>query len=99
MIQGWYKFCFAGGAMESHVTLPGRHDVGSLRPEFWFLGNIGRHTYVGSYEHVCPFSATERTDYIEGTHRISGCTKVQHYGITPGVGRGTPEVDIFEVQP
>ena len=54
--------------------------------------------YVSLSKHVWTFSETECTDYTEGTQRISSCTKVQHYGRTPGVGRGAPDVDIFKIQ-
>ena len=84
--------------MEAHVTLTGRHDVVGIWTLFWLIGDILRHTYVGSSEHVWPFSATECTDYTEGTQLIIGCNKVQHYGLTPGVGRGDTELDIFEIQ-
>ena len=76
-----------------------RRDVGGLWPASWLLGILGWHTCAGLSEHLWTFSATEYTGYREGTQRIIGFTKVQQYIITPSVGRGDPEVDIFEIQP
>jgi len=62
MLQSWDKFCFAGGVVEAEMSLPGRHDVGGLWPAFWMLGNLARHTYGGSSEHVWPWSSTSCTE-------------------------------------
>ena len=99
MLQTWNKFCFTGGIVEAEIQLPGKHDVGGLRPAFWLLGNIARHTYVGSTDHVWPWSSNDCTEKSSSAQRISGCHKAQHYGLQKLVGRGAPEIDIFEVQP
>ena len=99
MLQSWNKFCFTGGIIEAEVILPGKSDVGGLWPAFWLLGNLARHTYVGSSEHVWPWSSTVCTEKSFDSQLISGCQEVAHYGLHPGVGRGSPEIDIFEVQP
>ena len=99
MLQGWNKFCFTGGIVETEVTLPGKHNVGGLWPAFWILGNLARHTYVGSSEHIWPWASTVCTEKGKGAQLINGCQKVGHFGLEPGVGRGAPEIDIFEVQP
>jgi len=99
MIQTWNKFCFTGGIIEAEVVLPGKHDVGGLWPAFWLLGNLARHTYVGSSEHIWPWSEVNCTKKSEASQLLSGCHKATHYGMKPGVGRGAPEIDIFEVQP
>jgi len=98
MLQSWNKFCFAGGVMEAEMSLPGKHDVGGLWPAFWLLGNLARHTYVGSSEHVWPWSSGVCTDKSRTAQLVSACDRVQHYGLHTGVGRGAPEIDIFEVQ-
>jgi beta-glucanase (GH16 family) len=98
MLQSWNKFCFTGGIMEAEMALPGRHDVGGLWPAFWLLGNLARHTYVGSSEHVWPWSSTVCTDKSRTAQLISACDRVEHYGLHTGVGRGSPEIDVFEVQ-
>lgn len=85
--------------MEAEIQLPGKHDVGGLWPAFWLLGNIARHTYVGSTDHVWPWSSNVCTEKSGSAQRISGCHKAQHYGLQKLVGRGAPEIDIFEVQP
>lgn len=99
MLQSWNKFCFTGGIIEAEVTLPGKHNVGGLWPAFWLLGNLARHTYVGSSEHIWPWSSTTCTEKSFNSQSLSGCNEVAHYGMERGVGRGSPEVDIFEVQP
>lgn len=99
MIQSWNKFCFTGGIVEAEVIMPGEARVGGLWPAFWLLGNLARHTYVGSSEHIWPWSETKCTKKSQDSQRLSGCHKVAHYGMKVGVGRGAPEMDIFEVQP
>lgn len=99
MVQSWNKFCFTGGIIEAEVTLPGKSEVGGLWPAFWLLGNLARHTYVGSSEHIWPWSSQVCTNKSAGAQRVSGCDNVVHYGMPPHVGRGSPEIDIFEVQP
>mmetsp|Transcript_5567 Transcript_5567/g.13916 ORF Transcript_5567/g.13916 Transcript_5567/m.13916 type:complete len:703 (-) Transcript_5567:494-2602(-) len=99
MLQSWNKFCFAGGIMEADISLPGEHDVGGLWPAFWLLGNLARHTYVGSSEHVWPWASTSKcTEKSRNAQLVSACDRVQHYGLHRGVGRGAPEIDVFEVQ-
>ena len=99
MLQSWNKFCFTGGIIEAEAQLPGDPKTGGLWPAFWLLGNLARHTYVGSSDHVWPWSSdtcTEKTMYAQ---KVSACSRVQHYGLAAGTGRGAPEIDIFEVQP
>ena len=98
MIQSWNKFCFTGGVMEAEIALPGKHDIGGLWPAFWLLGNLARHTYVGSSEHVWPWSSSVCTEKSKTAQLISACDRVEHYGLHKGVGRGAPEIDVFEVQ-
>mmetsp|Transcript_31418 Transcript_31418/g.34785 ORF Transcript_31418/g.34785 Transcript_31418/m.34785 type:complete len:647 (+) Transcript_31418:99-2039(+) len=99
MIQSWNKFCFTGGIVEVEAELPGRHDVGGLWPALWMLGNLARHTYVGSSEHIWPWSSSTCTSKSQYSQHISGCANVGHYGMKSHLGRGAPEIDIFEVQP
>jgi len=98
MLQTWNKFCFTGGIIEARVQLPGKHNIGGLWPAFWLLGNLARHTYVGSSEHIWPWSSNVCTERSSSSQHISACDKVEHYGFAKGVGRGSPEIDIFEVQ-
>jgi hypothetical protein len=99
MLQSWNKFCFTGGIIEAEVTLPGKHNVGGLWPAFWLLGNLARHTYVGSSSHIWPWSSTKCTKKSLYAQHVSGCSNVGHYGMAKRMGRGAPEIDIFEVQP
>jgi hypothetical protein len=99
MLQSWNKFCFTGGIIEAEVELPGKSEVGGLWPAFWLLGNLARHTYVGSSEHIWPWSSKVCTERSFDSQHITACDQVAHYGLHAGVGRGSPEIDIFEVQP
>eukprot|EP00804_Cyclotella_cryptica_P029784 CCRYP_020653-RB/>CCRYP_020653-RB protein AED:0.30 eAED:0.30 QI:255/1/1/1/0.66/0.5/4/1655/442 len=56
------------------------------------------HSYVGSSEHVWPWSSSTCTSKSSTAQLISACDRVQHYGLHRGTGRGAPEIDIFEVQ-
>ena len=98
MLQTWNKFCFTGGIIEAEVELPGKSTIGGLWPAFWLLGNLARHTYVGSSEHMWPWSSNVCTARSFDAQHISACSEVAHYGLEKGVGRGSPEIDIFEVQ-
>ena len=98
MLQSWNKFCFTGGIIEAEVQLPGKHDVSGIWPAFWLLGNLARHTYVGSTNHVWPWSSDICTNKSQTAQRISGCMNSQHFDMKKGFGRGAPEIDIFEVQ-
>jgi len=99
MLQSWNKFCFTGGIIEAEVELPGKHDVSGLWPAFWLLGNMARHTYIGSTNHVWPWSSLVCTEMSKDAQLINGCLNTVHYGLHPKAGRGAPEIDIFEVQP
>jgi beta-glucan synthesis-associated protein KRE6 len=99
MLQTWNKFCMTGGIIEAKVTLPGKSDVGGLWPAFWLLGNLARHTYVGSSEHIWPWASSNCSAHTARAQRVSGCSAVSHYGMQSYTGRGSPEIDIFEVQP
>ena len=82
------------------MALPGKHNVGGLWPAFWLLGNLARHTYVGSSEHIWPWSSPSKcNEQFQSAQLISACDRIQHYGLHKGIGRGAPEIDIFEVQP
>ena len=100
MLQSWNKFCLTGGIVEARVTLPGSANVGGLWPAFWLLGNLARHTYVASSEHVWPWSSSLPCQHANArAQAISACHSVSHYGMRPHFGRGAPEMDVFEVQP
>jgi beta-glucanase (GH16 family) len=80
MVQSWNKFCFTGGIVEAEVILPGKWNVGGLWPAFWLLGNLARHTYVGSSEHIWPWSSVVCTKKSGWAQKISGCHSAVHYG-------------------
>ena len=96
LVQSWGKFCFTGGIVELRVRLPGYWDTGGLWPAAWLLGSLTRATYVASSEGIWPFSYNT-CDSGAGGQEISACGNNPHYGLGSHVGRGAPEVDIFEV--
>jgi len=99
MLQSWNKFCFTGGIIEAEVQLPGYAEIGGLWPALWLLGNLARHTYVGSSTHVWPFTAHECNALTKYSQKLTGCNARAHYDLAPGFGRGAPEIDVFEMQP
>lgn len=96
MVQGWNKFCMTGGIIEFSAKLPGDPKTGGLWPALWMLGNLARATYVGSSNFIWPFSYDSCDEKNRLSQQISACSKVGHYGMKPGVGRGSPEIDILE---
>lgn len=96
MVQGWNKFCLTGGIIEFSAKLPGDPEVGGLWPALWMLGNLARATYVGSSNFVWPYSYNECDEKSMYSQKVSACSKVGHYGMKPGQGRGSPEIDILE---
>jgi len=64
--------------------------------EVWLLGNLARATYVGSSDYVWPFSYNGCDNNNRVSQEINACSKVGHYGMHPGRGRGAPEIDILE---
>eukprot|EP00584_Thalassiosira_punctigera_P018432 CAMPEP_0172553840 /NCGR_PEP_ID=MMETSP1067-20121228/51913_1 /TAXON_ID=265564 ORGANISM="Thalassiosira punctigera, Strain Tpunct2005C2" /NCGR_SAMPLE_ID=MMETSP1067 /ASSEMBLY_ACC=CAM_ASM_000444 /LENGTH=629 /DNA_ID=CAMNT_0013342085 /DNA_START=115 /DNA_END=2004 /DNA_ORIENTATION=+ len=96
MIQGWNKFCMTGGIIEFSAKLPGDPKTGGLWPALWMLGNLARATFVGSSNFIWPYSYNQCDESNRHSQQISACSKVGHYGMKPGVGRGSPEIDILE---
>ncbi|KAL3772837.1 hypothetical protein ACHAW5_009514 [Stephanodiscus triporus] len=96
MVQGWNKFCMTGGIIEFSAKLPGDPSTGGLWPALWMLGNLARATYVGSSNYIWPYSYNRCDEKNRFSQKISACSKVGHFGMEPGVGRGSPEIDILE---
>ena len=96
MVQGWNKFCMVGGIIEFNAKLPGDPKVGGLWPALWMLGNLARATYVGSSNYIWPYSYDQCDETNRHSQQISSCSKVGHYDMKPGIGRGSPEIDILE---
>ena len=85
-----------GGIVEFNAKLPGDPKVGGLWPALWMLGNLARATYVGSSNYIWPYSYNGCDEKNRHSQQISACSKVGHYGMSPGLGRGSPEIDILE---
>lgn len=87
MLQGWNKFCFTGGIVETELELPGAADVGGLWPAFWLLGNLARHTFVGSSNNMWPWSqstcpaGTSPAHPLNKAQAVSGCNGIARYGM------------------
>lgn len=96
MVQGWNKFCLTGGIIEFSAKLPGDPKTGGLWPALWMLGNLARATYIGSSNFIWPYSYNQCDEKNRVSQTISACSRVGHYGMKPGEGRGSPEVDILE---
>lgn len=62
----------------------------------WLLGNLARATYVGSSDYMWPFSYNQCTEENRLSQEIDACSRVGHYGMDPGRGRGAPEIDVLE---
>ena len=60
------------------------------------LGNLARATYVGSSDYMWPYSFNKCDQRGRMSQAINACSKVNHYGLEPGVGRGAPEIDVIE---
>ena len=102
MMQSWNKFCFTGGIIEAEAEFPGDSETGGLWPAFWLLGNLARHTFVDTSNNIWPWSKTEPpqtcSPHEMNAQKLSGCKKTSHFDLNPGVGRGAPEIDIYEIQ-
>jgi hypothetical protein len=64
--------------------------------EVWMLGNLARASYVGSSDYMWPFSYSKCNSRTRLSQEINACSKVNHYGMNPYSGRGSPEIDIIE---
>jgi beta-glucan synthesis-associated protein KRE6 len=62
----------------------------------WMLGNLARATFVGSSDYMWPFSYNSCDPKKRLTQEINACDKLNHYGMAPNAGRGSPEIDIVE---
>jgi Beta-glucan synthesis-associated protein SKN1/KRE6/Sbg1 len=62
----------------------------------WLLGNLARATYVGSSDYMWPYSYSKCNEKGRMSQEINACSKVNHYGMQAGRGRGAPEIDILE---
>jgi hypothetical protein len=60
------------------------------------LGNLARATYVGSSDFVWPYSYNKCNSRNRQSQEINACSRVNHYGLFPYTGRGSPEIDILE---
>ncbi|KAJ2712142.1 beta-glucan synthesis-associated protein, partial [Coemansia spiralis] len=106
MLQSWNKRCFQGGYLEVRVSLPGDGRRSGYWPAVWTLGNLGRAGYGATTDGLWPYTYNScdegvmlnQTNSALSTlpgQRLNACVcKGDHP--SPGVGRGAPEIDIFE---
>ena len=76
-----------------HLSVPSRF-IPSC--SVWMLGNLARATYVGSSDFVWPYSFNQCDTRNRKSQLINACSKVNHFGLDPFRGRGSPEIDIIE---
>ncbi|KAK9692470.1 hypothetical protein K7432_014319 [Basidiobolus ranarum] len=112
MIQSWNKFCFTGGIIEVNVSLPGSSEIPGFWPGIWTLGNLGRVGYGATTDGTWPYTydtsdaAVAVNQSMPSTSRpwfqcsilpgLNKCVCPGEDHSNPGVGRGAPEIDIFE---
>ncbi len=92
------------------MKLPGDHFHSGFWPALWTMGNLGRAGYMQSTTGYWPYSyntcglGSEGQDWSKNRPQsLSACPDPPgfdrtKYGMAPGVGRGAPEFDIFEVR-
>ncbi|OMJ18227.1 putative beta-glucan synthesis-associated protein [Smittium culicis] len=83
MLNSWNKFCFQGGYIEVRASFPGNGKVPGYWPAAWTLGNLGRAGFGATNDGLLP------------GQRLNACVCSGDHP-SPGIGRGAPEIDIFE---
>ena len=78
------------------ASIPTSHDSLLYNDIVWLLGNLARASYVGSSDYMWPYSYNKCTPIIRSSQEINACSKVGHYGLAEGRGRGAPEIDVLE---
>lgn len=101
MLQSWNKFCFTGGIIELSVKLPGPSNSAGVWPAAWLMGNLARATHEDSTMDVWPWSYNKCGEIkdLDRKQKINACDNNPGNGFLPNQGRGSPEIDIFEVMP
>lgn len=108
MLQSWNKLCFKGGVLEISASLPVPAGVPGLWPGVWTLGNLARPGYMSTTDGVWPYaydecdagitpnqSSSDGLSFLPG-QRFSKCVCEGEEHPSPGIGRGAPEIDVFE---
>lgn len=65
-------------------------------PAMWTMGNLGRALFTTSTNRMWPWSYNECNPKFASMQRISACDKSPGHGLHPNMGRGAPEIDIYE---
>ena len=64
------------------------------------MGNLARASFPTSTKAVWPWSydyCDETVPFLDNRQEINACTANPGHGLNPFQGRGSPEIDIFEV--
>lgn len=51
---------------------------------------------MGSSDYMWPFSFNKCDELGRASQEVNACSRVGHYGMKPGRGRGAPEIDVLE---
>lgn len=108
MLQSWNKLCFKGGVLEISASLPAPAGVSGLWPGVWTLGNLARPGYMSTTDGVWPYaydecdagitpnqSSSDSLSFLPG-QKFPKCTCEGEEHPSSGIGRGAPEIDVFE---
>ena len=108
LLHSWDKFCFTGGYVEVKVRQPGTLEGAGVQAAVRLVGDLalvgGLNATPGlwpfSYGHCDAVARDGQADWPNsrvGAQRHSACGGGGEYGFAPGVGRGAPEVALFEM--
>ncbi|PWA00196.1 hypothetical protein BB558_003774 [Smittium angustum] len=106
MVNSWNKFCFQGGYLEVRASLPGTGKETGYWPAVWTLGNLGRAGFGATTDGLWPYTyntcdsgvlVNQTNKYLSRLpgQRLNACVCSGDHP-SPGIGRGAPEIDIFE---
>ncbi|OMJ24338.1 putative beta-glucan synthesis-associated protein [Smittium culicis] len=109
MVNSWNKFCFQGGYLEVRASFPGDGKIPGYWPAAWTLGNLGRAGFGATTDGLWPYTyntcdsgvlINQTNPYLSRLpgQRLNACVCTSEGGNhpSPGIGRGAPEIDIFE---
>eukprot|EP01062_Namystynia_karyoxenos_P026924 TRINITY_DN20781_c0_g1_i1.p1 TRINITY_DN20781_c0_g1~~TRINITY_DN20781_c0_g1_i1.p1 ORF type:complete len:514 (+),score=161.60 TRINITY_DN20781_c0_g1_i1:83-1543(+) len=97
MVQSWNKMCFTGGVVDVKVKLPGDGTKPGYWPAVWLMGNLGRAGWQKSTGALWPWSYDTCDNSASKWQLLDACNASPGHGLNANQGRGSPEIDILEV--